>query len=253
MTKNSNTRTALVTGAATGIGRGIALRLAADGCMVALADIQEHLIGVAVEEIRSLNGRAIGIVADISRQDNIDRMILETVEAFGAIDILVNNAGVATAGFIDAVPDSEIDRVFGVNLLGAIKVTRAAAPHLKKSGRGRIINISSVEGIRGSGLLPVYSSTKAGLIGLTRANAVELAGSGVTVNAVCPGAIQTDMLGPFLADEKFKKKMLSGIPMRRLGLPEDVAAAVSFLASEGSGYITGNVMVVDGGMTVKTL
>jgi len=253
MTEQTSKRTALVTGAATGIGRGIAMRLAADGCMVAIADIQARLIGEAAEEIQRRSGRAVCIVADISRQEDIDRMVRETVEAFGAIDILVNNAGVATAGFIDAVPDSEIDRVFGVNLLGAIKVTRAAAPYLKKSGRGRVINISSVEGIRGSGLLPVYSSTKAGLIGLTRANAVELAGAGVTVNAICPGAIQTDMLGPFLADEKFKKKMLSGIPMRRLGLPEDVAAAVSFLASEGAGYITGNVMVVDGGMTVKTL
>jgi 3-oxoacyl-[acyl-carrier protein] reductase len=110
-----------------------------------------------------------------------------------------------------------------------------------------------VEGIRGSGLLPVYSATKAGVIGLTRSNAVELARFGVTVNAVCPGPIQTEMLGPLVQDERYREKMLKGIPMRRLGVPEDVAGAVAFFASEESSFITGNVLVIDGGMTVKAL
>ncbi len=253
MNKEINNAAALITGAATGIGKAIAVRLSAEGCRVAVADVHEEGVRTTVDEIARQNGHAAGIVADITHQEDIDRMIQETLQAFGSIDILVNNAGVATAGFIDTVHDSEIERVFAVNLVGAIKVTRAAVPHIKKSNRGRIINISSVEGIRGSGLLPVYSSTKAGLIGLTRANAVELAPMGITVNAICPGPIQTEMLAPLIADENFKQKMIRGIPMRRLGVPEDVAAAVSFLASTGASFITGNVIVVDGGMTVKSL
>ena len=126
-------------------------------------------------------------------------------------------------------------------------------PYLKNSKRGRIINISSVEGIRGSGLLPVYSATKAGVIGLTRANAVELARFNITANAICPGPIQTEMLAPMLVDERFREKMIKGIPMRRLGVPEDVAGAAAFFASEEASFITGNVLVVDGGMTVKAL
>jgi 3-oxoacyl-[acyl-carrier protein] reductase len=180
-------------------------------------------------------------------------MVREAVEAFGGLDVLVNNAAVSSAAFIESVTDDEMHRILGVNLMGVIRVTRAAVPHLKQSGRGRIINISSVEGIRGSGLLPLYSSSKAGVIGVTRANAVELARFAVTVNAICPGPIQTDMLAPMLAEDHFKQKMLKGIPMRRLGVPEDVAGAVAFFASEESSFITGNVLVVDGGMTVKAL
>ena len=173
--------------------------------------------------------------------------------ALGGLDVLVNNAGVSTAGFIESVPDSEIGRIFAVNLIGVLRVTRAAAPHLKKSGRGRIVNLSSVEGIRGSGLLPVYSASKAGVIGLTRSNAIELARFGVTVNALCPGPVKTEMLQGLLNDPKFLDKCVKGVPMRRLGEPEDIAGAAAFLASSESSFITGNTIVIDGGMTVKAL
>jgi 3-oxoacyl-[acyl-carrier protein] reductase len=143
--------------------------------------------------------------------------------------------------------------VFDVNLTGLIRVTRAAVPHLKKSGRGRIVNLSSVEGIRGSGLLPVYCVSKAGVIGLTRSNALEFARDGITVNALCPGAVQTEMLAPLIADEKSKARFIKGIPMRRLAVPEDIAGVVAFLASDESGYITANNIVIDGGMTAKSL
>ena len=244
---------ALVTGAASGIGRAIAERLAAGGCNVAAADVQEEGVRGVAQRILHTGGYAIAITADVSRQEDVDRMIAETTSSFGGLDVLVNNAGVGSMGFIESVPDEEIERVFGVNLLGVLRMTRAAAPFLKDSGRGRIINIASVEGIRGSGLVPVYSASKAGAIGVTRSNAVELARFGVTVNAICPGPIQTEMLKPLIADERYREKIIKGVPMRRLGVPEDVAGAVAFFASEESSFITGNVLVIDGGMTVKAL
>ncbi len=244
---------ALVTGAGSGIGKAIARRLAAGGCRVAATDIQEERVSEVARMIRDEGGDALAIRADVAKQEDVDRMTAETVSAFGGLDVVVNNAGVGSSAFIESVQDPEIERVFGVNLVGVIRVTRAATPHLKKSGRGRIVNVASVEGIRGSGLLPVYSATKAGVIGMTRANAVELARFGVTVNAVCPGPIQTEMLSPLLADERYHEKLIKGVPMRRLGVPEDVAGAVAFFASEESSFITGNVLVIDGGMTVKAL
>jgi 3-oxoacyl-[acyl-carrier protein] reductase len=244
---------ALVTGAGSGIGKAIARRLAAGGCRVAATDVQEDRVSEVARMIRDEGGDALAIAADVAKQEDVDRMTAETVSAFGGLDVVVNNAGVGSMGFIESVQDPEIERVFGVNLVGVIRVTRAATPHLKNSGRGRIVNVASVEGIRGSGLLPVYSATKAGVIGMTRANAVELARFGVTVNAVCPGPIQTEMLSPLLADERYHEKLIKGVPMRRLGVPEDVAGAVAFFASEESSFITGNVLVIDGGMTVKAL
>jgi len=244
---------ALVTDAGSGIGKAIARRLAAGGCRVAATDVQEDRVNEVAGMIRDEGGDALAIAADVAKQEDVDRMIAETVSAFGGLDVVVNNAGVGSAAFIESVKDPEIERVFGVNLVGVIRVTRAATPHLKDSGRGRIVNVASVEGIRGSGLLPVYSATKAGVIGMTRANAVELARFGVTVNVVCPGPIRTEMLSPLLADEGYHKKLIKGVPMRRLGVPEDVAGAVAFFASEESSFITGNVLVIDGGMTVKAL
>ncbi len=243
----------IVTGAGSGIGRAAAVRLASGGCRVAVADVREDRAEEVATSIRDRGHEAVAVRADVSLQEDVDRLVQEAVSSFGGLDVLVNNAGVSSSGFIESVSDAEIERVMAVNLIGVLRVTRAAVPHLKASGRGRIINISSVEGIRGSGLLPLYSATKAGVIGVTRANAVELARFNVTVNAICPGPIQTDLLAPFLADQRFVDKMIRGIPMRRLGIPEDVAGAVAFFASRESSFITGNILVVDGGMTVKTL
>ena len=244
---------ALVTGAGRGIGRAIAVRLAQGGCKVAAADLFEDELARTAGLIRECGGEVNTIIADVTKQEDVDRMVAEAVQALGGLDVLVNNAGVSAAGFIESVKDADVERVLGVNLIGALRVTRAAAPHLKKSGRGRIINVSSVEGIRGSGLVPVYSSSKAGLLGLTRSNAIELARFGVTVNAVCPGPIQTDMLAPLLAAEGFREKCIKGVPLKRLGKPEDVAGAVAFFASPEASFITGNILVIDGGMTVKAL
>ena len=243
----------LATGAGAGIGRAIAIRLAQGGSRVAVADIREDKAQETAEMIKKEGGKAVAITADVSNQEDVDRMVAETVSAFGGIDVLINNAGTGGIAFIEQVLDSEIERIFKVNLVGVIRVTRAAAPHLKKSGRGRIINISSVEGVRGSGLFPVYCSSKAGVIGLTRSNAVELARFGVTANAICPGIINTDLMAAAISDQKWVEKSVKGIPMRRLGEPKDIAGAVAFLASAEASYITGNVIVIDGGQTVKAL
>ncbi len=243
----------LVTGGGSGIGRAIAFRLAAAGSRVLVSDIMEEGAAKTAEDIRSQGGDALAMAADVSDQSAVERLAGKCKDAFSGLDVLVNNAGVSAAGFIESVTDEDVERVLKVNLVGTLRATRALAPYLKESGRGRIINISSVEGIRGSGMVPVYSSSKAGVIGLTRSNAVELARYRVTVNALCPGPIQTDMLAPLLADEKFKEKCIKGIPLRRLGNPEDVAGAAAFLASEEASFITGAVLVIDGGMTVKAL
>ena len=244
---------ALVTGGASGIGRAIAKRLAMDGCRVAISDVKAERLQETIEALRLDSHDVMGITADVGNQADVDRLVKDTVAAYSGLDVLVNNAGVSGASFIENTPDSEIERILKVNLVGVMRVTRAAAPHLKKSGRGRIVNLSSVEGIRGSGLLPVYSASKAGVIGLTRANAIEFARFGCTVNALCPGPIQTEMLAPLIEDPKSKERFIKGIPMRRLGVPEDIAGVVAFLASEESSFITANMIVIDGGMTAKSL
>jgi NAD(P)-dependent dehydrogenase (short-subunit alcohol dehydrogenase family) len=244
---------ALVTGGASGIGKAIAKRLCKAGARVAITDVKSDRLNETVEGIRLDGGDCMGISSDVSNQADVDRLVKDVVAVYGGLDVLVNNAGVSGASFIENTPDSEIERILKVNLVGVMRVTRAAAKYLKESGRGRIINLSSVEGIRGSGLLPVYSASKAGVIGLTRANAIEFARFKCTVNALCPGPIQTEMLAPLIADAKAKERFIKGIPMRRLGVPDDVAGVVAFLASEESSFITANTIVIDGGMTCKSL
>ena len=243
----------VVTGAARGIGRAIAARLAKDGAFVCVSDVIDDRIEETARIIKDAGGKAFPVVADVANQNDVDALVHAAAEGMGGIDVLVNNAGVSSAGFIESVQDADIEKVLSVNLVGALRMTRSAAPHLKESERGRIVNVSSVEGIRGSGLVPVYSASKAGLLGLTRSNAVELARYKVTVNAVCPGPIDTDMLAPLMSDERFREKVKKGVPLRRLGRPEDVAGAVAFFASEEASFVTGNIIVVDGGMTVKAL
>jgi len=243
----------LVTGGGSGIGRAVALRLSAAGSRVLVCDVREDMARQTAEAVRENGGEAVAFFADVSEQSSVDWLANECEKTFGGLDVLVNNAGVSAAGFLESVTDEDVERVLNVNLVGVLRVTRALAPYLKESGRGRVINMSSVEGIRGSGMVPVYSSSKAGVIGLTRSNAIELARYGVTVNAICPGPIETDMLAPLIADPKFKEKCIKGVPLKRLGRPEDVAGAVAFLASEEASFITGIELVIDGGMTLKAL
>ena len=242
---------ALITGAASGIGKAIALRFAKDGASVFISDINATRLEETVNQIKAAGGNASGALADVSKEDDVRNLAMLAAESMGGIDVLVNNAGTGTIGYMEQVTDIEIERVFGVNLTGVMRMTRACVPYLKKSGRGRIINMSSVEGIRGSGFLPVYCVTKSGVIGLTMANAIELARFSVTVNAICPGPIETDMLAPMISTDELRNKMVKAVPLKRLGKPEDIAGAALFLASEDAAFITGHSLVVDGGMTIR--
>lgn len=237
----------LVTGARRGIGRVIALRLARCG-PVALNDIAEgkdELEGVA-EEVRGIGGRALVAPGDVTEADQVAAVVKQSVEEFGRLDVLVNNAGITRDGLLVRMTEEQWRSVLEVNLTGAFLCSRSAAKVMLRQRSGCIINMASVVGIMGNAGQANYSASKAGLIGLTKSMARELAPRGITVNAIAPGFIaspMTDKLG-----EQARDKLSSVIPLGRLGTAEDVADAVAFLASDAASYITGQVLKVDGGM-----
>ncbi|UCC69889.1 MAG: 3-oxoacyl-[acyl-carrier-protein] reductase [Armatimonadota bacterium] len=238
---------ALVTGARRGIGRVIALRLSRRG-PVALNDIEqgkEELAQVA-EEIRTLGGKALAAPADVTDPEQVDAMIKHVAAEFGRLDVLVNNAGITRDALLLRMTDEQWRTVLEVNLTGAFICTRAAAKIMLRQRSGTIVNISSVVGVMGNAGQANYSASKAGLIGLTKSAARELAPRGITVNAIAPGFIASPMTDQLTPDAK--DRLSSLIPLSRLGRAEDVAEAVVFLSSPSASYITGQVLKVDGGM-----
>jgi 3-oxoacyl-[acyl-carrier protein] reductase len=240
-------KTALVTGASRGIGRAIALELAAAGADVAVnyAGSEEAAAAVA-REIEGMGRRAITIKADVGNAAEAEQMVSQTIEAFGHIDILVNNAGITRDNLIMRMKEEEFDQVINTNLKGVFNCIKAVTRPMMKQRSGRIINISSVVGALGNPGQANYVAAKAGVIGLTKASARELASRGITVNAVAPGFIATDMTDK-LSDEQ-KGALLPQIPLGRMGGPEEIARVVRFLASEDASYLTGQTLHVDGGM-----
>jgi 3-oxoacyl-[acyl-carrier protein] reductase len=239
-------KVALVTGASRGIGRSIALALAAGGAKIVAVDLGLDETEKLVEEIRAQGGEALAVVGNVTVAADAERMVDAAVEKFGRIDILVNNAGITRDGLLLRMKDEDWDAVLSVNLKGAFLCSRAAAKVMTKQRYGRIINIASIVGQMGNAGQANYCASKAGLIGLTKSNARELAKRNVTVNAVAPGFIATAMTD--ILPEKVKHELMAQIPMERLGSADDIANAVLFLAAEGSGYITGQVIGVNGGM-----
>ena len=242
-------KTALVTGASRGIGKAIALRLAKEGANIAI-----NFAGnvAAAEEVKTAieadGGKAILAQADVSDSAAVDAMVKTVVDTFGGIDILVNNAGITRDGLLMRMKEEDWDAVLNTNLKSIFLCTKAVSKLMMKKRSGRIVNMSSVVGVNGNAGQANYSAAKAGAIGFTKSMAKELAGRGITVNAIAPGFIQTDMTA--VLPEAVKESMAKSIPLGRLGAPEDIAGTVLFLVSDCASYITGQVINVDGGMVM---
>ena len=242
-------KVALVTGGSRGIGRAICLELAARGAAVAVNYAgNEQAALETVEACRALGAQAQAFRADVADPAACEELLKVVKEAFGKVDILVNNAGITRDGLLMTAKAEDFDKVLDTNLKGAYFCMKAASKLMMRQRYGRIVNLSSVVGLRGNPGQTGYAASKAGILGLTKAAAKELATRGVTVNAVAPGFIDTDMTA--VLPENAKAAMLATIPMGRPGAPEDVARAVAFFAEESSAYVTGQVLCVDGGMAV---
>jgi len=243
---NLSGKKALVTGASRGIGRAVALKLAAEGAELIVTATSLERASRTADEIVAMGGRALPCKADVSVVADVDALFQMVVKEFGGIDILVNNAGITRDGLLMRMKDEDWSVVVDVNLKGTFYCTREAVKLMAKAKSGRIVNISSVVGEMGNLGQANYCASKAGIIGFTKAVAREYAKRNITVNAVAPGFIETDMTG-VLADN-IREELLKQIPVNRFGAPEDIANAVYFLVSDMGGYITGHVLSVNGGM-----
>ena len=240
---------ALVTGASQGIGREVALRLAAEGARVAVNYFRHREDAEAVvEQVMAQGGTALVVPADVSKADQVEAMVQEVVEGWGGVDILVNNAGITSDNLVLRMSDEEWDRVMDTNLKGAFLCTKAVLRHMVRQRWGRILNMSSVVALTGNPGQANYTAAKAGLLGLTRTVAREVASRNITVNALAPGFITTQMVEQLT--EQTQTAVKERIPLGRFGVPQDVAALVAFLASEEAGYITGQTISVDGGLSL---
>jgi len=238
-------KVAIITGAGRGIGREASLLYAREGAAVVVADVDPGSTAV-VSEIEAGGGRARFVSCDVTDPESCEALASDALSAFGRIDVLVNNAGITRDGRLVKLTDEQFDLVIAVNLKGTFNATRAVAPHMIERGSGRIINVSSVVGLYGNFGQTNYAATKSGVIGMTKVWARELGPKGITVNAVAPGFIQTEMTE--IVPEKVLDLMRSKTPLGRLGSPRDVANIYLFLASEDASYVNGAVISVDGGL-----
>ena len=239
-------RKALITGAAQGIGKTVALLLASEGADVAVSDINIELATETCLEIEKMGRRSVAIEGNVADSNSAETMVKEAAEKLGGLDILVNNAGITKDSLILRMKEDDWDAVINVNLKGTFNCTKAAVKLMSKQRSGKIVNIASIVGLMGNAGQANYAASKAGVIGLTKTTAREFAARGITVNAVAPGFIATAMTEAI--PEKAKQELNAQIPMGRLGLPADVAEAVLFLSGAGADYITGQVLSVNGGM-----
>jgi len=239
-------KVALVTGAGRGIGREIALALASTGIDIALADISFPDDSATLKGVIALNRKGVEVKLDVSKAASVESALEAAEKELGPVNILINNAGITRDNLILRMSNEEWESVININLNGAFNCIKSVVKNMTKAKWGRIVNITSVVGQRGNAGQANYASSKAGLIGLTKSLAIELASRNITVNAVAPGFIDTDMTK--VLPEKVRELLLEAVPMKRLGTVKDIANAVKFLVSEDASYITGHVIAVNGGM-----
>ena len=242
-------RTAIVTGGAQGIGKSIALRLAGAGADIVIADMDAAGLGEVAKEIESLGRKAIGVKCNVADTNDVDTLVKKTLEVFSTIDILVNNAGITRDNLMMRMDEKDWDMVMAVNLKGPFLLSKAVTTVMMRQRYGRIVNIASVVGMMGNAGQSNYAASKGGLVALTKSVAKEFASRNITCNAVAPGFIDTRMTEKL--QDKVKESYLKVIPLNRFGSPDDVANTVLFLSSEESGYITGQIIGVDGGMFMR--
>jgi 3-oxoacyl-[acyl-carrier protein] reductase len=239
-------RVALVTGGTRGIGRAIVEVLLDDGAAVVFTGRDAAKVEKAAAELEDRAGKAVGLVAEMGRGEDVQRIVAETDKRFDRIDLLVNNAGITKDGLLVRMKDADWDEVLGVNLRAAFQATRAAARLMIRQRSGRVVNVTSAAGVMGTPGQANYAAAKAGMIGLTKSTARELAHWGILVNAVAPGLIETDMVTALSGD--MRESYVGQIPLKRIGTAREVAEVVRFLASEGASYVTGQVIHVNGGL-----
>jgi NAD(P)-dependent dehydrogenase (short-subunit alcohol dehydrogenase family) len=246
-------KVAMVTGAGGGVGRAISKRLASEGCMVALLGRDRSRLQKAASEIGA-KGNTVTITTDITKEAEVLSAVDQTIKAFDRVDILVNNAGtINDPTLFHEMTDDQWDDLVQTNLAGTFRMTKAVIPVMMKNGGGNIVNISSVLGIRAIPKVPlsVYGATKAAVIMFTRSIAVEYGQHNIRCNCIAPSTIRSSIIEPYLQDEEAKKVLESTFPLRRVGEPEDIAGAVAYLCSDDSRWVTGTVMMVDGGVSAK--
>lgn len=243
-------KVAVVTGAGQGLGRAYALEFAKQGANVVVNDVNMDNANKVVKEIEGMGRKAIAVKAGVDSREEAQNLIDTAIEKFGKVDILVNNAGITRTAMLHRMTKEEWDQVISVNLTGVFNCIRAVAPHMMERKYGKIVNVTSVAGVRGTMGQINYGAAKAGVIGLTKSAARELAKYGINVNAVAPGVIETAMTEVIRTNPKFREKFISEIPLGRFGQPEDVALVAAFLASDDARYVTGQVLMVDGGIVM---